>query len=99
MKRKIYKILMAIMAVISTALPSLALNDNTHSVKFLVTKFALAMGGVLFFSFLLYLGLSIYNKFFVDEKIKDFQLRNDSLRTPRDIDEAVMMFIAKNKIK
>ena len=90
---------MALLAVLYAALPSLAAKANTHSIKFIATKFGLAMGGVFVFSFLLYLGLSIYNKYFVDEQIKDFNLRKDSLRTPRDTDEAIMMFIAKNRMK
>ena len=57
------------------------------------------MGGVVLFSLILYFGLALYNKFFVDEQIKDFRLRKDSLRTPSDKDEAIMMFIAKNKLK
>lgn len=90
---------MTVLAVLYTALPSLAAKTDTHSLKFIATKFGLAMGGVLVFSILLYLGLSIYNKYFVDEQIKDFNLRKDSLRPPRDVDEAIMMFIAKNRMK
>ena len=57
------------------------------------------MAGVFAFSILLYVILALYNKFFVGEQIKDFNLRKDSLRTPADKDEAVMMFIAKNRLR
>ena len=88
------------MAVIITAMPVFASGvTSTHSLSFLVKKFGIAMGGVFLFSFILYLGLTIYNKFFVAEQIKDFQLRKDSLRNPRDKEEAILMFIAKNKLK
>ena len=98
MKNKIYKLYMAVCAVFCTALPSFA-SKVTPEMKIIMTKFGLAMGGVAAFSFILYIGLALYNKFFVGEQIKDFNLRKDSLRTPADKDEAVMMFIAKNRLK
>lgn len=98
MNNSIFKVFIMVMAVLSTALPSFATMTNTHSIKFLATKFAIAMLGVFLFSFLLYVGLTIYNKYFVDEQIKNFNMKKDSLRTPRDIDEAIMMFISKNRM-
>ena len=86
------------MAVLSTAMPSFA-SKLTPEMKTVMSKFGLAMGGVVAFSLILYIGLSLYNKFFVGEQIKDFKLRKDSLRTPADKDEAVMMFIAKNRLR
>ncbi len=67
--------------------------------KITIAKFALVMIGLFAFSLVMYIGLSIYNKFFVDSKIKDYKLRKDSLRSPRDKDEAVMLFITKNRLK
>ena len=98
MKNKIYKLYITVLAVFCTALPSFA-SKVTPEMKIIMTKFGLAMGGVAAFSFILYIGLALYNKFFVGEQIKDFNLRKDSLRTPADKDEAVMMFIAKNRLK
>lgn len=98
MKNNFYKLIIAVLAVIFIATPSFALH-LTPEVKLVATKFGLAMGGVFVFSFILYFGLSLYNRFFVEEQIKDFRLRKDSLRTPCDKDEAIMMFIAKNRIK
>lgn len=98
MKNNFYKFLMTVTAVFFTALPSFA-SKITPEMKTVMTKFGLAMGGVVAFSFILFIGLSLYNKFFVGEQIKDFKLRKDSLRTPSDKDEAVMMFIAKNRLR
>ena len=98
MKNKIYKLYMAVWTVFCIAMPSFA-SKVTPEMKIIMTKFGLAMGGVAAFSFILYIGLALYNKFFVGEQIKDFNLRKDSLRTPADKDEAVMMFIAKNRLK
>lgn len=98
MKSNFYRLYIVLLAVFCTATPSFA-SKITPEMKIIMTKFGLAMGGVVVFSLVLYVGLSIYNKFFVDEQIKDFRLRKDSLRTPSDKDEAVMMFIAKNKLR
>lgn len=98
MKNKLYKSVLAVMTVFCTVMPAFALQLNPE-IKIIGTKFALAMAGVFVFSLILYIGLSLYNKFFVDEQIKDFSLRKDSLRTPSDKDEAVMMFIAKNRLR
>ena len=98
MKNKIYKFCMAVFAVLFTATPSFA-SKITPEIRIIITKFGLAMVGVVVFSLILFIGLSLYNKFFVDERIKDFRLRKDSLRTPSDKDEAVMMFIAKNRLR
>lgn len=69
------------------------------AIKTLMTKYSLAMFGVVVFSVLIYIGLTVYNKFFVASQVKDFKLSKDSLRTPSDKDEAVMMFITKNRLK
>ncbi len=98
MKNNFYRIIMMAMAVLFTAMPSFA-SKLTPEMKTVMSKFGLAMGGVVAFSLILYIGLSLYNKFFVGEQIKDFKLRKDSLRTPADKDEAVMMFIAKNRLR
>lgn len=77
--------------------------QHSHAVKLamktMVTKFSLVMLGIVAFSVLLSVGLSLYNKFFVASQIKDFNLSKDSLRMPNDKDEAVIMFITKNRLK
>ncbi len=75
------------------------MNSGVISLKFVIMKFGIAMGGVALFSILLFIGLSVYNKFFVDVQIKNFNLRQYSLRTPRDKDEAILGFITKNRLK
>ena len=68
-------------------------------IKTSAVKLGLAMFGVVMFSILLSVGLSLYNKFFVSAQIKDYKLNRDSLRTPQDKNEAIMMFITKNRLK
>ena len=72
---------------------------SKDAMKTMVTKFSLAMAGVVVFSILISVGLSLYNKFFVSSQIKDYNLSKDSLRTPRDTEEAILMFITKNRLK
>ena len=73
--------------------------ETKLALKTLITKFSLAMIGVVVFSIVISVGLSFYNRFFVSSQIKDFKLSKDSLRTPNDTEEAVMMFITKNRLK
>ena len=73
--------------------------ETKLAIKTMVTKFSLAMIGVVVFSIVISLGLSLYNRFFVSSQIKDYKLSKDSLRSPNDKDEAVMMFITKNRLK
>lgn len=98
MNKRIKMSVLAGIMVLNIMTPAFALN-LTPEIKVIGSKFILAMCGVALFSLILYIGLSLYNKFFVDEQIKDFKLRKDSLRTPSDKDEAVMMFIAKNRLR
>ena len=62
-----------------------------------VVKFLLAMGGVALSSFVIYAGLTVYNKFFVYPKL-DGNSEDDVLKTPHSADDALNFFIKKNKI-
>ena len=92
------KILALIFTLITISTPVFA-KTFSPEIKFIMSKFGVAMLGVAGFSFLLFFGLSLYNKFFVDSQIKDFNLRKDSLRTPKDKDEAIMSFITRCRLK
>ncbi len=63
-----------------------------------ILKFLKAMGGVALSSLIIFIGLTIYNKFFVHSRL-DGNSEDDVLKTPRSIDEALTFFIKKNKIK
>ncbi len=99
MKNKfLNKLQLAIFAVLfSTAEVACASPVITPEMKTMITKFSLAMAGVVVFSIIISVGLALYNKFFVDKQIKDFKMNSDSLRTPTDKDEAIMSFITKNR--
>lgn len=66
------------------------------SIKQTALKFLYAMGGVALSSFIIFAGLTIYNKLFVRKaNIND----DDDLSTPDNIDDAVAFFIKKNKLR
>lgn len=64
-----------------------------------VVKLLIAMVGVGVFFVIISIGLSFYNRFFVPIERKDYKLSKDSLRPPTDKDEAIIMFLTKNKMK
>lgn len=101
MKNKFCKnFINAILVVLfSTTNFAYAQNSNLEAIKPIAMKFIYAMVGIFLFSILMSFALSMYNKFFVSSQIKDFKLRKDSLRTPTDEEDAVMMFITKNRLK
>lgn len=68
------------------------------AVKPVLVKYGFAMLGIFVATFVLYLGLSLYNKFFVSSRINDCNLNSDSLRPPKDKEDAVLTFITKNRL-
>lgn len=101
MKNKVScKFLYAILVVLfCTTNFAYAQNPNIAAIKTIAVKFSLAMIGVVLFSILICVGLSLYNRFFVAAQIKDFKLSKESMRSPKDEDDAIMMFITKNRLK
>ena len=88
-----------IVAVFALCFSANAAYCEQLTLKTTITKFGLAMFGVLFFSILLYVGLTLYNKLFVAPYVKDVELRDYSLHSPKDKEEAIMMYISKNRLK
>ena len=58
----------------------------------------MAMGGVVISTFVIFLGLTIYNKLFVERKNIKFN-QDDSLTTPNTVEDAVIFFVKKNKLR
>ena len=55
------------------------------------------MGGVVLSSVIIYIGLTLYNKFFV--QVRRHSIEDEILRTPKSTEEAVRFFIQKNKLR
>ena len=49
-------------------------------------------------SFVIFAGLWIYNKFFVDKSLFPNNNKDDVLNTPKTVEEAVTFFIKRNKL-
>ncbi len=63
-----------------------------------IVKFAIAMIGVMLSSVVIFAGLWVYNKFFVDKSLFPNNDKDDVLNTPKSVDEAVVLFIKRNKL-
>lgn len=72
-------------------------NDSTEMTK-AIMKFVTVMVGVMVSSFAIFIGLSIWNAILSRSRSKnvDYDL---SLKAPQSVDEAVLMFIHKNRLK
>ena len=70
------------------------------SKKKIAKKFLLAMFGVAASSFIIYFGLTVYNKFRDGVDVSDSSINSEndqSLETPENLSEAVKTFIEKTK--
>ena len=63
-----------------------------------ILKFIIAMAGVLLSSIIIFLGLTIYNKFFVNKNMFADNNSDDVLNTPKTVEEAVTFYIKRNKL-
>jgi len=96
----IFKISIIALAVLnSTANAGFANNSIPNEMKLPIVKFLLAMGGIVFFSIIIFVGLSIYNRFFVSKYLKNIELSKKSLQTPTDKDSAVLSYLKMNELK
>ena len=62
-----------------------------------IIKFGLAMGGVALSSIIIFVGLTIYNKFFFFFA-RPNSLEEEILKTPKTTEDAIKFFINKNKL-
>lgn len=68
-------------------------------VKNTIIKFSYAMGGVILSSLLIFLGLSIYNKFRSNALNEKTSVDEEILKTPKTKDDAIKFFIRKNRLR
>lgn len=64
-----------------------------------LSRFLMAMCAIVVFTVVVYLGLLLYNKFFVSNHLKNMDLYKDSLETPSDTENAINTFISKNRLR
>ncbi len=64
-----------------------------------ISNFMLVMIGIVFFLGLIFIGLSIYNKYFVSKSISEYKLRKYNLADSVDKDDAILNYVTKNKLR
>ena len=80
----------------TTLQPCFALSGET---KLVAKKFILAMIGVAISSILIYIGLSLYNRFFHNPKNNDkTNFDKNSLESPKNLDTAISNFLNRTKM-
>lgn len=89
------RLILTIITILCTAQAGFCVPPAMRDV---IVKFSLAMGGVLLSSFLIFLGLTIYNKCRSNNDV-ELTPEEEVLRTPKTIDQAVKFYIRKNRLK
>ena len=63
-----------------------------------LVKFCMVMAAVLLSSFIIFVGLSIWNAILKRSRSKAIDY-DATLKSPQSVDEAILLFIGKNKLK
>ena len=93
LKRNIFLMLVVTAVILFAAEPAFC---APVSIKQAAVKFLYAMGGVALSSFIIFFGLSVYNKLFVNKpQIND----DENLSTPDTVEDSIIFFIKKNKLR
>ena len=101
MRYKLHKFI--IMFVFTLAIASVnsayAIPKKLMPYKSSISNFMLVMIGVVFFLGLIFIGLSIYNKYFISKSISEYKLRKYNLADSVDKDDAILNYVTKNKLR
>jgi len=62
------------------------------------TKLIIAACGVAGVLFVIFIALTVHKKFAETIETKSYQLNKNSLKSPQDKEEAILMYLAKNKL-
>lgn len=92
MKNKIFSL---VITLILTANAGFCTQTRTVAISDLMIKFVIAMVGVMLASIIIWAGLAVYNKILSNQKPAPAE--EETLKTPKTIDEAVKFFISKNR--
>lgn len=91
---------MAILAVFLCAANFAFATDSNYAIlKAGIIKYSTVLFAIAITSIVLTVGLSVYNRFFVRSQMNNYKLNRDSLKSPTTEDEAVLMYISKNRLK
>lgn len=95
----IHKYLVVLAVLFCTANTAFSKPVFNPAIKVVAEKYGITMLAILVFSFVIYLGLTVYNRFFVIPRIKDSNINSDSLRTPSDKEDAIISFLTRNRLR
>ena len=78
----------------------IVVGENVLPIKTVIMKFGITMGSVLISLLIIWILLNFYKAYTAEEtkKAKTQSLYGDTLDTPKSIDDAVIMFIDKNRL-
>ncbi len=95
MKNKIFNTIFALLFLTANA----GLCEQTRSavMQNAPVKFALSMGGVILSAIIIFFGLKLYKKFFMEGKNPDI-IKDEILKTPKNTEDAIKFFINKNRL-
>ncbi|MCM1009271.1 MAG: hypothetical protein NC390_00135 [Fusobacterium sp.] len=80
-----------------SAVQTAAAPENSELISAII-KFATVMFAVMLSSFAIFLGLSIWNAILRRSRTKTIDYEA-TLKSPQSVDEAILLFIQKNKLK
>lgn len=87
----------------STVQTNLAPQSSTipmkkDSMKDILTKFGITMGGVFISLLVIWIGLNIFKNYKFKTKVTNQKAINTGLKTPENIDDAIVSFINQNRL-
>lgn len=68
------------------------------SMKDILTKFGITMGGVFISLLVIWIGLNIFKNYKFKTKVTNQKAINTGLKTPENIDDAIVSFINQNRL-
>ena len=67
--------------------------------KSAISGYILVMIGIIFFLGLIFIGLTIYNKYFIAKNLANYHLKKYNLADSIDKDDAILNYVTKNKLR
>ena len=100
MNHKISKFTMLVFTLAITGVnTAYSLPEKLVPFKSSISNFLFVMIGIVLFLGLIFIGLTIYNKYFIAKNMADYQLRKYNLSDSVDKDDAILNYVTKNKLR
>ena len=93
------KVSIAFAFVLSSANACYSIPEKLIPLKSSISDFILVLFGIIFFLGIIFIGLSVYNKVFISNKMKDYELKKYNLADSVDKDDAILNYVTKNKLR